>query len=77
MTVLPFKKKLIFPGFYKNNLGHVLEDIILIELLTRVPIILEKACVTLSMGASYLKSKELVNEYLFTKDNQVLKGISS
>ena len=49
-----------FISFWYNDLGPVLEEIILIEMLTEVLIILEKACVTLSMGASELQSKELV-----------------
>ena len=41
-----------FISFLYNNHGPVFEEIILIEMLTEVPIILERAYVTLSMGKS-------------------------
>ena len=46
---------LIFEGFilvWYNNLDPILGGIILTEMQIEVPIIWEKACITLSMGAS-------------------------
>ena len=48
-----------------------------IELMAEILIKLEKACVTLSMGASGLQSYEMAVKYRFRKNNQILKRIKS
>ena len=48
-----------------------------IELIVEIPIKLNKACVTLSMGASRLQSQVMAMKYWFRKNNQILKMIKS
>ena len=46
-----------------------------IELMVEMPITLERACVTLSMGASNFQSQEMAMKYWFRKNSQILKRI--
>ena len=39
-------------SFWLNNPVHVLEEIILIEMMIEVPIMIGEACIILSMGVS-------------------------
>ena len=48
-----------------------------IELMVEMSITLERACVTLSMGASNFQSQEMPMKYWFTKNSQILKMIKS
>ena len=46
-----------------------------IELMVEMPITLERACVTLSMGASNFQSHDMAMKYWFRKNSQILKRI--
>ena len=48
-----------------------------IELMDEMPVTLEKAYVTLSMGASNFQSQEMAMKYWFRKNSQILKRIKS
>ena len=48
-----------------------------IELMVEILINLEKACVTLSMGASNRQTQEMAMKYWFRKNSQILKRIKS
>ena len=48
-----------------------------IELMVEMSVTLEKAWVTLSMGASILQSQEMAIKYWFRKNSQILKMIKS
>ena len=48
-----------------------------IELMVEMPFTLEKACVTLSIGASNFQSQEMAMKYWFRKNSQILKMIKS
>ena len=48
-----------------------------IELMVEMPVTLERACVTPSMGASNFQSQEMTMKYWFRKNSQIFKMIKS
>ena len=48
-----------------------------IELMVEMSVTLERACVTLSMGASNFQSQEMAMKYWFRKNSQIFKRIKS